>query len=81
MKTQTRKDALKLSKRNPDLENTVGNLLVANFQVEKLKKKLIELQTWVDNDTPLDNATSTFPFVHEGRLYKIHLILEKPDEE
>ena len=69
-------------KRNNELENIIGNLLVAQNQVERLQNKLLGLQTWVDGITPIDtNTTSTFPFIYNGKMYKIHVVLEKPADE
>lgn len=83
MKTQTRK---KDFKRNDTLENIVGNLLIAERQATKLKKAVVDEMTFIkfgteEEKADSDSDRSTFAFVHEGKMYKIHIQVEKVKNE
>jgi hypothetical protein len=59
-------------KRDLELENIVGNLLIAEYQVDKLRTKLADL---VDGFRPemRFNKASTQVFKHNNKWYKLSL--------
>lgn len=77
--TTEKKDEPK-SDRDTELENLLGNLLVAKYQVMRLEDKLTDR---VGNGHP----NSTFMFLHGERWYKVSINIEKqeisnkPEEE
>jgi hypothetical protein len=66
--------------RDTELENILGNLLVAKYQVARLEDKLT-------NRVGNGNKDSTFLFKHGERWYKVIINIEKeehvdnPEEE
>jgi hypothetical protein len=85
---QTRdKDNEKLSeegegeeKRDLELENVVGNLLVAEYQVDRLRTRLNDMingyRPYVKN-----NKTSTHVFKHYNKWYKLSLRIDESDAD
>ena len=65
-------------KRDQELENIVGNLLIAEYQVDKLRTRLADL---VDGFRPemSNNKASTHIFKHNNKWYKLSLIIDKTD--
>ena len=58
-------------KRDLDLENIVGNLFIAEYQVDKLKTRLADsfygYRTRISNN----NKASTHVFKHNNKWYKL----------
>ena len=76
---QTRKASEKAEQRDTELENILGNLLIAEYQVEKLKGRLVEKIT-----PPYTGATasdqSSYSFKAGGKWYKVTLKVEQEQE-
>lgn len=63
-------------KRDLELENIVGNLLIAEYQIDKLRTRLADL---VDGFRPnmRFNKVSTHVFKHNYKWYKISLRIDE----
>jgi hypothetical protein len=63
-------------KRDLDLENTVGNALIAEYQVDKLRTRLTELVS--SNRFKMNkNKVSTHVFKHNNKWYKLSLRIDE----
>jgi hypothetical protein len=67
-------------KRDQELENIAGNLLIAEYQVEKLRTKLADL---VDGFRPemRFNKTSAHVFKHNNKWYKLSLRIDETNAD
>jgi hypothetical protein len=67
-------------KRDLELENIVGNLLIAEYQVERLRTRLVDL---VDKFRPemRFNKRSTHIFKHNNKWYKLSLRIDETDAD
>ena len=65
-------------KRDLELENIVGNLLIAEYQVDRLRTRLADL---VDGYRPQlkNNKASTHVFKHNNKWYKLSLKIDETD--
>ena len=74
----TNRDRSEEGKRDLELENIVGNLLIAEYQVDKLRTRLADL---VDGFRPemSNNKASTHIFKHNNKWYKLSLKIDKTD--
>ena len=65
-------------KRDLELENIVGNLLIAEYQVDRLRTRLDDL---VDGYRPqmMNNNASTLVFKHNNKWYKLSLRIDETD--
>ena len=65
-------------KRDLELENIVGNLLIAEYQVDRLRSRLAEL---VDGYRPQmkNNKASVHVFKHNNKWYKLSLRIDETD--
>jgi hypothetical protein len=61
-------------KRDQDLENIVGNLLIAEYQVDKLLTRLADLVDGSRSEMSNSKA-STHVFKHNDKWYKLSLKL------
>jgi hypothetical protein len=64
-------------KRDLELENIVGNLLVAEYQVDRLRARLSDM---IDRYRPRvkdNNKASTHVFKHNNKWYKLSLRLDQ----
>jgi hypothetical protein len=75
---QTRDKERVEEKRDLELENIVGNLLIAEYQVDRLRSRLAEL---VDGYRPQmkNNKASTLVFKHNNKWYKLSLRIDETD--
>jgi hypothetical protein len=78
---QTRDNDKKQSeeeKRDPELENIIGNLLIAEYQVDRLRTRLSDL---VNGYRPQmkQNKASTHVFKHNNKWYKLSLRIDETD--
>ena len=78
---QTRDNDKKQSeeeKRDPELENIVGNLLIAEYQVDRLRTRLSDL---VNGYRPQmkQNKASIHVFKHNNKWYKLSLRIDETD--
>ena len=65
-------------KRDLELENIVGNLLVAEYQVDRLRTRLNYM---INGYRPYakGNKTSTHVFKHNNKWYKLSLRIDETD--
>jgi hypothetical protein len=66
-------------KRNLELENVVGNLFIAEYQVERLRTRLSNLVYGYGIRMSNSNKASTHTFKHNNKRYKISLRIDKTD--
>jgi hypothetical protein len=65
-------------KRDLELENIVGNLLVAEYQVDRLRTRLNDLINGYRSHIK-NNKTSTQVFKHNNKWYKLSLRIDEAD--
>ena len=63
-------------KREPELENVMGNLFIAEYQVDRLKTRLANL-IYGHRLRMGDDKASTHVFKHNDKWYRISLIIEE----
>jgi hypothetical protein len=65
-----------IEKRDLELENIVGNLLVAEYQVDRLRTRLNDM---INGYRPYikSNKTSTHVFKHNNKWYKLSLRIDE----
>jgi len=63
-------------KRDLDLENIVGNLLIAEYQVDKLRTRLADL-VYGYRPRMSNNKASTHVFKHNNKWYKLSLRIDE----
>jgi len=64
-----------LEKRDKELENIVGNLMIAEYQVEKLRTRVTEKIG--KNGYAADKNVSSHMFKHDDRWFKISVKVEE----
>ena len=65
-------------KRDLELENIVGNLLIAEYQVDRLRNRLADLVSRYRPQMMKNNA-STLVFKHNNKWFKLSLRTEETD--
>jgi hypothetical protein len=65
-------------KRDQELENLVGNLLVAEYQIDRLRTRLADLVNRFRLE-PRFNKTSAHIFRHNNKWYKLSLRIDETD--
>jgi hypothetical protein len=77
---QTKRNDEVEEKRDPELENIIGNLIIAEYQVERLRTRLVDL---VDKFRPemRFNKRSTHIFKHNNKWYKLSLRIDETDAD
>jgi hypothetical protein len=65
-------------KRDIELENLVGNLLIAEYQVDRLRTRLGDIVNRYRPQKKQNNA-STHVFKHQDKWYKLSLRIEETD--
>jgi hypothetical protein len=65
-------------KRDLDLENIVGNLFIAEYQVDKLRTRLADV-VYGYRPRMSNNKASTHVFKHNNKWYKISLRVDATD--
>ena len=63
-------------KRDLDLENIVGNLFIAEYQVDKLRTRLVDL-VYGYRPRMSNNKASTHVFKHNNKWYKLSLRVDE----
>ena len=63
-------------KRDLDLENIVGNLFIAEYQVDKLRTRLADL-VYGYRPRMSNNKVSTHVFKHNNKWYKLSLRVDE----
>ena len=66
------------NKRDLELENLVGNLLVAEYQVDRLRTRIGDIVNRYRPQKKQNNA-STHVFKHQDKWYKLSLRIEETD--
>ena len=66
-------------KRDLDLENIVGNLFIAEYQVDKLRTRLSNLVYGHRRRMSNNNKASIHVFKHNNKWYKISLRIDETD--
>jgi hypothetical protein len=66
-------------KRDLELENIMGNLFIADYQVDKLRTRLSNLVYDYSPRVSNNNKASTHVFKHNNKWYKISLIIDETD--
>ena len=61
-----------------ELENIVGNLLIAEYQVDRLRSRLADLVSGYRPQMMKNNA-STLVFKHNNKWFKLSLRLDETD--
>jgi hypothetical protein len=81
MQTRDSRKQLEEGKRDLELENIVGNLLIAEYQVDRLRTRLGSLIDGYRSYRSLigDNKMSTHIFKHNNKWYKILLRIQETD--
>jgi hypothetical protein len=74
----TNRDRSEEGKRDLELENIVGNLLIAEYQVDRLRTRLGDV---VNGYRPkmMKNNISTHIFKHNNKWYKLSLRIDETD--
>ena len=65
-------------KRDLELENIVGNLLIAEYQVDRLRSRLADVVSGYKPQMMKNNA-STHLFKHNNKWYKLSLRIDETD--
>ena len=72
--------ASELDERDLELENIVGNLLIAEYQVDKLRRRLVDKIS-----SPYSGAVirdgSIFSFGHNNKWYRLSVRVEQESSE
>lgn len=66
------------NKRDLELENLVGNLLIAEYQVDRLRTRLGDIVNRYRPQKKQNNA-STHVFKHQDKWYKLSLRIEETE--
>jgi hypothetical protein len=65
-------------KRDLELENIVGNLFIAEYQVDRLRSRLADVVSGYKPQMMKNNA-STHVFKHNNKWYKLSLRIDEAD--
>ena len=66
-------------KRDLELENIVGNLLIAEYHVDRLRTRLNDIVNGYRPQMMKNNNTSTHIFKHNNKWYKLALRIDETD--
>ena len=64
-------------RRDLELENITGNLMIAEYQVDKLRQKLSQQVRGVGYRSFSNMKTSSHTFKYDGKRYKLSVKLEE----
>ena len=78
MQTRNNRKQLEEETRDQELENIVGNLLIAEYQVDKLRSRITDYGYRAQIKSN-QNKVSTQVFKHNNKWYKISLRIEETD--
>jgi hypothetical protein len=78
MQTKNNRKQLEEDTRDLELENIVGNLLIAEYQVDKLRSRITDYGYRAQMKSN-QNKVSTQVFKHNNKWYKISLRIEETD--
>lgn len=71
---QTRSSGKIVEEREQELENIIGNLLIADFQVQRLRGRLTE-KIEVHSSSPKNKSAYTFK--HGGKWYRVSVRVDE----
>jgi hypothetical protein len=74
---QTRNSGKIVEEREQELENIVGNLLIADYQVQRLRSRLAEKIGEVHSPSPKNKSAYTFK--HNGKWYRVSVRVDEMD--
>ena len=75
---KNKQEAKERIKKIKELENIAGNLLIAEYQVDKLRTRLADLVDGFRTEMG-NNKASTHIFKHNNKWYKLSLKIDKRD--
>ena len=78
MQTRNNRKQLEEETRDLELENIVGNLLIAEYQVDKLRTRITDYG-YIAQMKSNQNKASTQVFKYNNKWYKISLRIEETD--
>jgi hypothetical protein len=79
---QSEEDGEGEGRRDLELENIVGNLLIAEYQIDKLRTRLADLVDGFRPETELRfNKTSAHVFKHNNKWYKLSLRIDETNAD
>lgn len=73
---QTRNSSKIVDEREIELENIIGNLLIADYQVQRLRSRLAEK---IDVHSALLKNKSSYAFKHGGKWYRVSVRVDEMD--
>jgi hypothetical protein len=76
MQTRDNEKQTAEEKRDLDLENIVGNLFIAEYQVDRLRTRLARLVYGYEAQMS-NNKASTHVFKHNNKWYKLSLRIDE----
>jgi len=74
---QTRSNGRLVEEREQELENIIGNLLIADYQVQRLRSRLAEKIGKVHSALPKNKSAYTFK--HGGKWYRVSVRVDEMD--
>jgi hypothetical protein len=74
---QTRSSNRIVEEREQELENIIGNLLIADYQVQRLRSRLAEKIGEVHSPSPKNKSAHTFK--HNGKWYRVSVRVDEMD--
>lgn len=74
---QTRSNGRLVEERQQEPENIIGNLLIADYQVQRLRSRLAEKIGEVHSASP--NSKSAYTFKHGGKWYRVSVRVDEMD--
>jgi hypothetical protein len=75
----TNREQSEEGKRDLELENIVGNLLIAEYQVDRLRTRLSDIVNGYRPQMMKKSNTSTHVFKHNNKWYKLVLRIDETD--
>jgi hypothetical protein len=74
---QTRNSGKIVEEREQELENIIGNLLISDYQVQRLRSRLAEKIGEVRSPSPKNKSAYTFK--HSGKWYRVSVRVDEMD--
>lgn len=74
---QTRNSDRLVEEREQELENIIGNLLIADYQVQRLRSRLAERIGEVHSPSPKNKSAHTFK--QNGKWYRVSVRVDEMD--
>lgn len=74
---QTRNSSKIVEEREQELENIIGNLLIADYQVERLRSRLTEKIRELTSTSSKNKSAYTFK--HNSKWYRVSIRVDEMD--